>query len=137
MKKKQVIPLSTTFKGQEQSISNIWNRQIINKLKTQATFWCNTTIWRDWWNRNTETKRKSDVLICFEYAGYHPVWEKSIDDLLIMRYRFGVCLGDHIDYIKHRQKNSPECYYTSPLKYFLHWFLWRRSIRSKLWTKVW
>ena len=34
-----------------------------------------------------------DVLIGFEYAGYHPVTEQSADHLLVMQNRFGKCLG--------------------------------------------
>ena len=34
-----------------------------------------------------------DVLIGFEYAGYHPVREQSSGHLLVMRNRFGKCLG--------------------------------------------
>ena len=34
-----------------------------------------------------------DVLVGFEYAGYHPVREQSVNNLLVLRNQFGVCMG--------------------------------------------
>ena len=34
-----------------------------------------------------------DILICFNYASLHPVKEQSVDNLLLMKNRFGRCLG--------------------------------------------
>ena len=46
--------------------------------------------------RESEVKRpvgEVDVLIGFEYAGFHPVREQSADHLLLMSNRFGKCIG--------------------------------------------
>ena len=37
-----------------------------------------------------------DVLIGCEYAGFHPVPEQSVDNLILLRNQFGKCLsGSH------------------------------------------
>lgn len=41
-----------------------------------------------------------DVLICYEYAGFHPVPEQKMEHLLLLKNRFGRCLGGNHAMIK-------------------------------------
>ena len=55
----------------------------------------------------TELQRpegKVDVLSGFEYADCLPVQEKSVEHLLFMRNRFGVCLGRSHRLLKEKTK---------------------------------
>ena len=45
-----------------------------------------------------------DVLVGFEYAGYHPVRQQSVNNLLILRNQFGMCMGGAHKLLKERTR---------------------------------
>ena len=45
-----------------------------------------------------------DVLIGFEYAGFHPVQEQSCDHLLVLGTRFEKCIGGSHSLLKENTK---------------------------------
>ena len=48
-----------------------------------------------------------DVLIGYEYANYHPQKEKNVDHLLLLKNRFGRCLGGTHSSIKNMNEEQP------------------------------
>ena len=41
-----------------------------------TTFWCNTTIWRDWWNQTIETKKESGCIDRFRVCRISSILRK-------------------------------------------------------------